>query len=81
MISTSVEAFDYEGLSQRNKPQWIDPSKASDLVAKLNEEEKSKGKNRKTFGRTDNGTGMSFKLAWISKTLRCKQILTEWMTN
>ena len=60
MISTSIDDFDYDSLRQRNKPQWTDPTKASDLVAKLNEEEKIKGKSRKTFGRTDNGTSKSF---------------------
>lgn len=59
MIETSIDGVDYDGLRQRNQPQWTDPTKASDLVAKLNEEEKIKGKNRKTFGRTDNGTGKS----------------------
>ena len=57
MASTSNAPFDMDGLRKRNKPQQIDPRQAPDLVGKLNEEEKAKGKDRKTFGRTENGTG------------------------
>ena len=56
MASTSYDSFDLEDLRNRNKAQRVDPAEASDLVSKLNEEEKIKGRARKTFGRTQNGT-------------------------
>ena len=56
MTSTSYEGFNLEDLRNRNKSQRTDPTKASDLVSKLNEEEKTKGRERKTFGRTRDGT-------------------------
>ena len=56
MTSTSYSSFNLEDLRNRNKSQRTDLAEASDLVSKLNEEEKAKGRERKTFGRTGDGT-------------------------
>lgn len=61
-FSYSKKSFNIDALRDRAIPQDLDPEDAKELVQKLNDEEASRipaGNERRTYGRTPNGTGES----------------------